>query len=299
MLFRRAIIAAGVAAFLTGCSLGGGSQLTPAGSASAANSTASPNATKPILYVADLIGNVVRYYDPNTPNATAEGEITESVSGPQGLAVDSKGSLYVSNVGPSKSWISVYDAGKKKPRLIIPGPGYYALAIDSKGDIFAVETGGYVDAYKPGAKKPYETIKGFVNPDGAAADSKNNVYVADTGTNKIYEIAAGTKKVKDLGLEQVNGPTGISFGKADTLYVANFGPYNVTVYRAGSKKPMYAITDGITGPTLNGVTAGDIFFQSNQEHNVVGYKEGKKTPFSTIVGNGDPLGIAAYPLVRK
>jgi hypothetical protein len=300
MLYRRAIIAAGVAAFLSACS-SSGLPLTPLQSA-AANSGASPDATKPILYVADRIGNVVRYYDPNTPNATAEGTISDKVSGPSGLAVDSKGALYVSNLGNStatKGWISVYDAGKTKPRLIIPGPGYYAIAVDSKGDIFASEVAGYVDAYKPGAKKPYETIKGFVNPTGIAVDGKNNVYLADEGASKIYEIPAGTKTVKNLGLQQINGPNGISFGKNDTLYVANFGPYNVTVYRAGSKKPAYTITDGISGCTLNGVTAGNIFFQSNQEHDVVGYRDGKKTPFSTITGNGDPLGIAAYPVVRK
>lgn len=296
MLFRRAIIAAGVAAFLSGCSFGGGASLTPSGSAAPSVST---DATKPVLYVADLIGNVVRYYDPNTPNPTAEGTITAGISGPQGLAVDSKGSLYVSNVTSGKSWISIYDAGKKKPRMTIPGPGYYGLAVDSKGDIFATSTGGYIVAYKPGAKNPYLKVSGFVDLDGVAVDSKDNVWFTDVTASKVYELPAGTKKAKDVGLEDINGPDGIAIGSDDTLYVGCFGPYDVNVYKAGSKKRAYAITDGITGPTLNGITAGNIFFQSNQEHDVVGYKEGKKSPFSTIVGNGDPLGIAAYPIVRK
>jgi hypothetical protein len=47
------------------------------------------------------------------------------------------------------------------------------------------------------------------------------------------------------------------------------------------------------------VTAADYFFQANQFGAVVGYKKGQKTPFSTITGSADPLGIASSPLVKK
>jgi sugar lactone lactonase YvrE len=261
-----------------------------------------PNAAKrakPILFVSDLQGNVVRLYDPDTPNAPEEGTITDSVMNPQGLAVDSKGSLYVSNVGYTEETITVYSPGKSKPRLTIPTPGYYGIAVDSKGDIFATYTGGTVYAYKPGAKKPYESIGGFDNPVGIAIDSKNNVWVSDDSANKVYTIPAGTKEVKDAGLIGLNGPDGISFGTGDTLYVGNFGGYDVTVYSAGSKKPSETITDGITSPNLNAVTAADYFFQANQFGAVVGYKKGQRTPFSTITGSADPLGIASSPLVKK
>jgi len=254
---------------------------------------------KPILFVADLQGNVVRLYDPNTPNPTPEGSITDGIVGPQGLAVDSKGALYVSNVGSTQGAITVYSPGKSKPRLTIPTTGYYGIAVDSKGDIFATSVGGAVYGYKPGAKKPFETIGGFSNSVGIAVDSKNNVWVADDSASKVYIIPAGTKQVKDAGLIGLNGPVGISFGTKDVLYVGNFGSYDIKVYPYGSKKPSYSITDGITGPTLNGVTAADTFFQSNQLHNIVGYRKGAKTPFSTIVGNSDPLGIASSPSVRK
>ena len=53
------------------------------------------------------------------------------------------------------------------------------------------------------------------------------------------------------------------------------------------------------GPTLNGFTAVDAFFQSNQDDNVVGYKKGQTSPFSTLSGASSPLGIASSPLVTK
>ncbi len=57
---------------------------------------------KPIPFVSDLQGNVVRLYDPDTPNAPEEGSITDGVMSPQGVAVDSKGALYVSTSATPK-----------------------------------------------------------------------------------------------------------------------------------------------------------------------------------------------------
>jgi hypothetical protein len=257
------------------------------------------NKSHPILFIADPQGSVVRMYDPNTPNPSPEGSITDGISNPSGIAVDSKGALYVNNVGSGT--ITVYSQGKSSPRLTIPTTGFYGIAVDSKGDIFA-STGGTVAGYRPGKKKPFETIGDFDNLVGIAVDGKNSVWAADDTASKVYIIPAGTKQVKDAGLKGLDSPIGLAFGTKGVLYVANFanaGPPNVEVFAAGSKKPSYKITTGIASPTLNGVTGADTFFQSNQTDNVVGYKQGQKTPFSTITGNSDPLGIAAFPLVKK
>jgi sugar lactone lactonase YvrE len=258
-------------------------------------------AKKPILFVADLQNNVVHLYDPNTPNPQPEGSITDGISQPIGLAVDSKGALYVNNVGYGHNGITIYSPGQSEPRLTIKTTGYYGIAIDSKGNIFATSIAGTVYGYRPGAKKPFETIGGFVNPVGIAIDSKNNIWVADDSASKVYTIPAGTKTVKDAQLVGLNSPIGICFGTSDTLYVGNYGASSsfATIYHAGSKKPFAKITEGMSAPTLNGITASDIFFQSNQTTNVVGYKKGSKKPFSTVTGNGDPAGIASSPLVKK
>ncbi|HEX3671256.1 MAG TPA: hypothetical protein VHT92_06075 [Candidatus Cybelea sp.] len=296
-----------VAAILACAACSSGSQLatptlnSPSDSATSALRGWPAAAKKPILFVADLQNNVVHLYDPNTPNPQPEVSITDGILQPTGLAVDAKGTLYVNNVGYNHNGIAVYAPGQTKPKMFIKTSGYYGIALDSKGDIFATSVGGSVYGYKPGAKKPFETIGGFVNPVGIAIDSKNNIWVADDSLSKVFTIPAGTKTVKNAALVGLNDPDGLCFGTGDVLYVGNYGASTsfVTLYHQGSKKPFAKISDGISAPTLNGITASDIFFQSNQTTNVVGYKKGSKKPFSTITGNGDPLGIASWPLVKK
>ena len=255
--------------------------------------------TQPILFVADLQNSVVRLYDPTTPNPSPEGSITQGISNPSGLAVDANGSLYVSNIGSSA--ITVYSPGKTKPRLSIPTSGYYGIAVDSKGDIFATSVAGTVYAYRRGMKKPYEKIGGFVNPVGIAVDGKDNVWVSDDTASKVYTIAAGTKQVKDAGLKGLDHRSDFVL-EARTF--STFPTSRTAVRHSWRSTPtvrshVVQDTSGIASPTLSGLTASGIFFQSNQTDNVVGYKKGQKTPFSTITGLADPLGIASYPLVKK
>jgi hypothetical protein len=70
------------------------------------------------------------------------------------------------------------------------------------------------------------------------------------------------------------------------------------VYKSGQTSPFESITDGLTGPTQNGVTAAGAFFQSNQDENVVGFKKGKTSPFSTLAATSAAQ-IASSPLVKK
>lgn len=255
---------------------------------------------KQILFVSDLEASEVLMYDPKKANPPSEGSISDGVSDPAGLAVDEKGALYVSNLG--NNTITVYPAGKTSPSLTIDSglDGNYGVAVDSKGDVFATNLdNNTVTGYRPGKTSPYETITGFDNPVGIAVDDSDNVYVACDSNNTIYIIPAGSSEMENSGLTGLSGPIGVAFGEKDVLYVANFAESSVGIYPKGSTSPSGTITDGIDYPTLDGFTSSDYFFQSNQGDNVVGYKKGQTSPFSTITGNSDPLGVASSPKVKE
>jgi hypothetical protein len=271
---------------------------------------------EPILFVSDVVGSTVTMYDPNTPNPSPEGSITNGLYNPSGLAVDKSGTLYVSNFGPTyPGSLSVYPVGQSSPTLTITHGinGPEGIAVDKKGDVFVANTNYPYDivAYKRGQTTPFETIT--LDPGGQAVglavDSHNNIWAAEDTINEVVEIPAGSSSVQNKHLSNLSSPIGISIGQNDRIYVTNLGSPNYTyawiaVYKAGSTTPVYTITKGLgippsSGPTLNGLTYKNWLFQSNAFDDVVGYKKGKKKPFSTIIGLGDPVGIASSPLVAK
>lgn len=258
---------------------------------------------KEILFVADGSSGILMY-NPKSPNASPEGSITTGVDAPAGVAVDKIGTLYVANGG--NSTVTVYPKGKSSPSLTISSgiSSPYGIAVDSKGNVFVSNLGtNDITAYAAGSTTPYETINfnSYGQAVGVGVDAKDNIWVACDSSNGVFEIAAGTTTVTNSGLTSLNGPIGVSFGQQDQIYVSNFAASDVNIYTYGTTTPSGTITSGIEsfGPTLNGFTGVDSFFQSNQADDVVGYKKGQTTPFSTLSGASSPLGIASSPLVTK
>ncbi len=254
---------------------------------------------KSYLFVADGNSGVL-IYDPKTANGAPIGSLTSGVDDPAGLAVDKSGALYVTNEGAST--VTVYPKGHDTPKLtIIPGISEpYGIAVDSKGNVFVSNLGNNtVTAYAKGATTPYATIDfgAYGQPVGVGVDGNDNFWVV---CGAVFEIPAGTTTVQDAGLTGLNGPIGIAFGRKNVMYVSNFSGSNVQVYAYGTTTPMKTITDGIeqSGPTLGAFTASNAYFQTNQGSDVVGYKRGQTSPFSTLT-SAFPLGVAAWPLVTK
>jgi hypothetical protein len=248
-----------------------------------------------LVFVANISANeVLMYTQGKNPNPV--GSITDGLSDPAGLAVDSKGTLYVSNLG--NNTITEYPAGSTSPSVTLSSglSGNYGVAVDNKGDVFTVNLNtNTLVGFKPGKTEPFETITGLDNPTGVATDSKNNVFVACDANNTIYEVPAGSSTLENSGLLALVGPIGLAFTKGDTLYVSNFGADNVAVYDKGSKSPNTTITNGITAPTLNAFAANGTFLQTNQSGAVDEYKKGKANPFTSITGISGPLGVTASP----
>ncbi|MGA8474374.1 MAG: hypothetical protein WB681_04840 [Candidatus Cybelea sp.] len=258
---------------------------------------------KEILFVADGSSGVL-LYNPKSANSSPDGSITTGVNAPAGVAVDKKSTLYVTNEG--NSTVTVYPKGKSSPSLTISSgiSSPYGVAVDSKGNVFVSNLGtNEITAYAAASTTPYETINfnSYGQAVGVGVDAKDNIWVACDSTNGVFEIAAGTTTVTNSGLTSLNGPIGVSFGHQDQIFVSNFAASDVNIYTYGTTTPSGTITSGIEnfGPTLNGFTGVDAFFQSNQADNVVGYKKGQTSPFSTLTGASSPLGIASSPLVTK
>ncbi len=262
-----------------------------------------------VLFVADAQNNQILMYDPLTPNPTPKGSITDGIDDPFGLAVDKNGTLYVANLEggkPDTGSISIYKAGSTSPSLTIRKglDNPLGIAVDGHGSVFVSNLdNNTIAGYKAGATTPFETISfsPYGQAGGVGTDAGGNLWIADAFANYVYEIPAGKTTPQNAGLSGINGPANIAFGEEDVMYVSNFAGSAVSIFKHGNTTPWGLILKGIEtdGPTWSGFTASDYYFQSNQNDDVVGYKKGATSPFSTIRGIPNPTGIASTPLVTK
>jgi hypothetical protein len=194
------------------------------------------------VYVADRDNHTIRKITPTGGVSTLAGTAGSHGStdgtglaarfyGPNGVATDSTGNVYVA------------DTGNHTVRKITPAGVVSTLA--GTAGFF-----GSTDGTGPAAR--------FRSPDGVATDSTGNVYVADTGNHTIRKITPAGVTTTVAGTAGSGGPTdgtgaaarlnfpdGIATDSVGNVYIAD--TYNHTVRRAEVSIADVATIDSPTG----------------------------------------------------
>jgi prepilin-type N-terminal cleavage/methylation domain-containing protein len=170
------------------------------------------------LYIGDLNNHIIRQISPSAVVTTLAGSGTAGFANgtgtatqfdfPQGVAVDSSGTLYVAD--SSNDCIRKISSGA----VVTTVAGTCSL------------TTGYADGTGTAAK--------FYYPRGIAVDSSGILYVADTGNNVIRKITSSGVVTTLAGsgtagpangtgtAAQFNGPAGITVDSSGVLYVDDY-----------------------------------------------------------------------------
>jgi sugar lactone lactonase YvrE len=227
------------------------------------------------LYVADEWNNRIRKISPKGEVTTFAGSGEEGYAagisveaqfyGPTGLAFDKAGNLYVAEERNNR-------IRKINPRVEVTafagdGKGSYAngtgveaqfcepfgLAFDRAGNLYVADSynnrirkispKGEVTTFAGSGEEGYANGAGteaqFNSPGFLVFDKAGNLYVADTGNNRIRKISpkgevttfAGSGEegyANGTGVEaQFYGPAGLAFDKAGNLYVADMGNHRI------------------------------------------------------------------------
>jgi hypothetical protein len=224
-----------------------------------------------------------------------------------GHAVDYAASgplLYVTNLNPIYSDVTVYHADAKDPAPIatisddLNGPAGDCL--DSKGTLYVtnepISNGGSIVEYAFGKTVPMRIItEGIDTPAFCAIDSDGNLWVTNIGGPNATEYLHGSKKPNTVITKDMVYPTGIAIDSSRNVYVSNrlSSGGDVVVFPPGSTTPSRTITDGVTSPVALAIDASDDLYVTNvTQSNVEEYAPGQDRPFRTITrGIGTPGGV--------
>ena len=212
------------------------------------------------LYIADTMNSTIRKLMLSTINVTTlagMAGMTGSTDGtgsaarfnqPQGVAVDSKGNVYVA------------DTGSSTVRQVVAATGAVTTLAGMVGMTGSTDGTG--------------STARFNNPAGVAADSAGNLYVADTGNATIRKIVITTGAVTTLAgmagmtgstdgtgaAARFNTPSGLAMDPAGNLYVADTG--NATVRKISLANATITTLVGVAGQ--HGVKPGPLPGRLNQ-----------------------------------
>ncbi len=159
-----------------------------------------------------------------------------NLSGPSGVAVDSRGNVYIADAGNNRvvelPRLRSGGGGFGSPTTIGTGlSGPKGVAVGSLDDVYIADTGNNRVVKAPAGGGPQSVVAGGLNaPQGVLANgadlfgNTDGVYIADTGSNSLLASLGGAAPAPvDLGGQTLNRPSGLALDGAGGLYVASPG----------------------------------------------------------------------------
>lgn len=238
-------------------------------------------------------------------NTSPVGEISGSktmLKLPMGLAMDSRGNIYVANISNT---ITVYAAGAEGnvapvrtiagTKTLLNGPA--GLAIDSQDELYVANQTNYdsrITIYASNANgdaAPIRTIHGKKTglnyPWGLAFDSQSNLYVGnqtDPGSVTVYAPNANgnTAPLRTIAgpVTKLAEPAGLAVDASGYLYVVETQGYEAVV---------------IFAPDANGNATPTSYFNSGYLYSSFGIAlDRRDNMYVTNVGYDDPPFIAVF-----
>ncbi|HUZ93959.1 MAG TPA: Ig-like domain repeat protein [Edaphobacter sp.] len=246
---------------------------------------------------------------------------------PLGEATDAAGNLYISDTGNNRiemvtpgpaGTVSTIagntgiagSAGDGGPALSAEISAPSAIFVDGAGNIFFADTGNSAIREINAITQKISTVAGtlgtsgstgnaLAGPQGFAFDASGNLYIADTGNNRIQKV--DTAGVATTVPGTFNQPWSIAISSKDgSLYIADFGsnrilkidPLGVETTVAGTGTASYggdgqtATSATLNSPSSVAVDPADNLYIADSENNAIRKVISSTGKIATLAGDG-------------
>lgn len=212
---------------------------------------------------------VAEFTDHGSPLSPSTGFDEGDISAPQGVAVDTKGDVWIANhVGNS---VTEYPRGNPHAARVYTGEGLekpFAVVVGKGGTIWvddeAISHGvdGGVTRITPGGSVLAPLHGGGMNsPQGMAVDQLGNLWIANLASNGVTEIRAdGTVDPDEITGKSLVGPWSVVVDANGNIWVASFLGETLTEL-CGAERidcPRGAKTGSVISPPARGFSNGGL-----------------------------------------
>jgi len=212
------------------------------------SSNPNPGAQTGVLTIAGLPFTVTQAGAGFVPVTTVSPLVSSGLSGPQGVAVDGAGNVYIADSGNNA--IKKWSTGTQQVSTLVSGLNAPAgVAVSSTGNVyFADQKNNAVKKWSVSTGVTSALVSsGLSSPVGVAVDNQGNVYFADAGHNAIDEWIAATGQVTTLVSSGLDVPLGVAVDAAGDVYFADEKNDAVKVWSKATKL-VSTLVSGLSSP---------------------------------------------------
>ena len=215
------------------------------------------------------------------------------LSGPQSVAVDSQGNLYVAD--SSNAVIEWNVSTQQATSLISSGLNSPSgLSVDGQGNVYVADTGDAIVKEWNASTQQVATMvsSGLTAPWGIGVDGQGNVYIADSTANTLTKWSASAQQLTALSTGLSN-PNQLAIDTQGNIYIADSGSSCINEWAAGAGLTRL-LCSGLTNPQGVAVDGQGNVYVANTGANQIAEWNAAAQQVTMLVTSGlnGPQGVA-------
>lgn len=219
------------------------------------------------IYVADTENNRIQVFESNgdfSSQISSQGSSDGEFKQPWGVAIDTDGNIYV--VDSFNNRVQKFNSAGEFESKFGSAPDCYSNYGSTTTTSYAPTTTNPLDCFNDGA---------FLYPAAIAIDNSGNIYVADSGNNRVQKFNSSGEFVSKIGSEQrsdnggsyggnnegeFNDPRGVAVDASGNIYVSDSGNNRVQKFNsAGEFQTLWGNDEGGSyGGSYGGSDEGEL-----------------------------------------